>query len=54
MKAVHIVTMLAAVTSAAILIKFAQVGLEVQGAAAEAKANPIKALLALFRSTPTA
>lgn len=54
MKALAVVTCLAAVTSAAILIKFAQVGLEFQGAAQEASANPLKALFSLFRSKPAA
>jgi hypothetical protein len=48
------VILVCSVISTAILVKFAQVGLEVQGAAQEASANPIKALLNLFRTKPTA
>lgn len=52
MKGLAIATFVCAAVSAAILVKFAQVGLEVQGAAADAQKNPIKAVLGLFFSKP--
>ena len=49
MKAVAIATLILTAVSTAILVRFAQKGLELQGAAEEVGKNPVKALLALFK-----
>lgn len=46
------ITLTLSAISAAILVRFAQVGLEIQGATDEAKKNPLKALLGLFKRQP--
>lgn len=54
MKALAIATLVLSAVSTAILVRFAQKGLELQGAAEEVKKNPLKTIFSLFSSKPAA